>query len=993
MNSGVYSFRILSIWLVLAILGAWAALNLPVQLFPDITPPQVWVKTHWPGANAQSLESRVVELQERALSDLDEVRRIVSTMSPGVATLEIELNDSVDPYVGTALISSRLSSISEIPIDVREPVVSVGPNGDAGDGRKVLTWVYATSSKHNAETLSAFRDIIERRVRSRLEAVPGVAHTTLISGLEPNIEITVDPNKLAAQKAGLQDVIDAAASVEPLGVGHVDIGTQRFLLTGGYSETLEEFRNLVILDYDESPIKLADVATVRRDTYPRSHFTSFAGQTSIAIRVDRTLGANTLGTLVALKTEIDDINRSLNDSGVQLNLTYDASVYIESALSSVLISIVIATLSVIVFVGYIYRSWQVALITGVTLPLTIGTTCLGLSLAGMSINTFTLAGLAFSIGLVIDTAIVVYDLTLRNNNRVDPIIIKTVVASTITTIVVFLPIMFLDSATANLFKDLAITIAMAISISALVSLTVIPVLCRTFKTEARFAQRDYVFVKTVTMFWRKPGVAVSVCLVLILGSLFLLPEIQSFPEVKQPAINAILVSSPGYSIDTLAADFAKPVTEDMLSRRTPFAADTLNFSSLIWNTNGAYFMFRPKPGTQIQEYEHQISDYFKDRSLGAQVITQRANLFGAFGESTSLDVHLLFSKRENLADIVSQFRAHLSEAIPGSAVISLPNENQRQSSIHARPNTDRLKEYGVSNSTVRDLTYMFGIGRRVGSFFDGRENLDVLVKFPDWREPQELLNMPWINADQQQLRIDDIISIERRYVRRDLRRVDGIPALTMQVYFPADLPMSRGLQIIEQAIEDLDADEVEGHLFTGRAESFAKSSGASNLSLIGLVLLVVFFVFNLFPSVREGLGILSVAIPIALSGLAGIIIPTHLFDFTPDMLSVFGFVVTIGILLNNGILLTTAYLTHEGTSVQRAQEAVKRRVRPLSITTLTTVVGTLSLWVVPGISSEMYQGMVVVLCIGIVIGTASSLVLVPASCIVLERMLKTYRSV
>ncbi|MEP1581586.1 MAG: efflux RND transporter permease subunit, partial [Marinobacter sp.] len=458
--------------LIIAVIGAAAALRIPVQMIPDLEVRTVTVETRWPGATPQDIEKEILIEQERYLRNVPNLSEMIATASSGVAEIELEFPFGVDITETLIQVNNALSQVSDYPRNVDEPRIVA-----ASFSSNAFMYFRVSTLPDNPRELDIdlMRDFVEDRVRPRMESVSGVSEVTVGGGADRQMQITVDEAELAQRGLSLLDLQDAITSRnQDVSGGEVNAGKRRYLLrTVGRFRDLEELRNLVVSRTGDSVVRLSDVATVRQDHARIRELSYINGQRVLGLQVRRESGSNVIDIKRAMLEQVEIINRDvLNPAGMQLALTADDARYVEASVANVWtnlgIGAVFATLVMFLFL----RSSRATFVGVVGIPLCAIAAFLGLMITGRTINVISLAGVAFAIGMTVDNSIVVlenierhrrlgldrFESALKGVQEVWP----AVLASTMTTILVFLPILFIEEEAGQLYSDVAIAISAAI---------------------------------------------------------------------------------------------------------------------------------------------------------------------------------------------------------------------------------------------------------------------------------------------------------------------------------------------------------------------------------------------------------------------------------------------------------------------------------------------------------------------------------------------------
>jgi hydrophobic/amphiphilic exporter-1 (mainly G- bacteria), HAE1 family len=561
--------------LLVALFGAIALMRMPMQLTPEVTIPIITVTTVWPGASPQEVEQEIVTEQEEQLTSVEGITKLSSASSDSLGTITMEFQVGTDMEEALLKVSSRLQQVPEYPEDADEPVISTSDSSSAGQAIAwfILSPKYATpeeidafSRRHpelarevaaarNAHNMGVrimrlrelakkheeirellpradfdvtkMRRFVEDEIEARFERVPGVSQSTTFGGLEDELQVVVDPEKLAARRLTLTDVRNVLRSQnEDVSAGDFWEGKRRWVVRAmGQFRSPEQVENQLLAIRDGAPVFVRDVAEVRLGYKKPNGFVRRYGESTIAINASREVGANVLDVMAGLQEAVRDLNRDLlNPRGLHLTQAYDETEYIYSAVDLVKDNIFIGgaltmavlmlflhlevrTLLVIpwIMITALLASWvspwyfvisvalivgagfwfaRGALVVGLVIPVSIVGTFVFLEMMGRSLNVISLAGFAFAVGMFIDNAIVVLENIFRRHSLGESPLVATVrgtkevwgaiLAATLTNVAVFAPVIFMQEEAGQLFRDIALAVTGALLLSVVASMTIVP---------------------------------------------------------------------------------------------------------------------------------------------------------------------------------------------------------------------------------------------------------------------------------------------------------------------------------------------------------------------------------------------------------------------------------------------------------------------------------------------------------------------------------------
>jgi multidrug efflux pump subunit AcrB len=984
------------------LLGFLSLAHLPLQLFPDIKRPEIQIQTGWRSASPEEVESELLEPLENVMQGLPGVEEIEGNAAVGGANLSLRFAIGTDMKNALVEVIGRLSRLPPLPRDADRPQVSLGgPNGDANE---TLSWFFVQLLPGTAGPIEKQRRFIEDTVRARLEAIPGVAAVNVNGGPPDEVHITLDLTRAAALGISIPDVASRAAAANNVSGGQLSVGRRQYTLrfTGRFSP--EQLGALVLTWRDGRPVRLADLATIEVGPPPRTNFAYQNGNPAIGVQVFRANGANVLATLDAVKAAVAELRAGpLKARGLGIEQSFDAALFIRRAVHLLTENLIVGALLALLVVWWFMREWRVTLLIAATIPVCLCATFVVLDLMGRSLNVISLAGLAFAVGMVVEGAIVVSGNVVRLRESGLPLeqatrqggrqVAGALIASTATTIAVFVPVLFLKDVEGQLFGDLALTISIAVAISIVAALTLLPqalgfALNRPLKTSGYGAGWPQLteWVLRVTDTRRKQlGWIAGLLIGPLLLSWWLLPPLDYLPPVKRAAIDSFFEFPPGMSPEAVNRELLPP----MLERMRPYMRGEReprlkNWYILTW-PGGGTIGARVVDERRIGELERLIRDTITAGLPDTRVFTTEGDLFGGIGGSArSVGIHLQSENTAALYQVAVSGRALLEKVFPGATVLSFPNPEDADLELHAIPDDRRIAELGWDRATVGTLVRTVGEGAWLGEYFDGKSRLPIILRSSEGVTPEELADAPLVTPTGLTVRLGDLVQLSTVLGPPGVRRLNHRRTVTLTVDPPASLSLEKVLHSIDtQVLPALRAQlPPDGSLrLAGSADNLSETlttmSRVFAMALIVLLLLMT----ALFRSLRDSL-IVLLTVPLALvGGVLGLRMLDLIKFQALDLLSMIGFVMMIGVIINHAILLVAAVrgVEAEGGNLEAGIRAgLQQRLRAILASTLTGALGALPMAVNPGPGSVIYRGLAAVNIGGVVISLVFSLVLIPS---------------
>ncbi|MDH5575545.1 MAG: efflux RND transporter permease subunit, partial [Nitrospirota bacterium] len=573
--------------LLIVLFGIVALVKLPVQLAPDVEKHEVTVDTVWPGGSPHEIEREIIDEQEEQLKGVEGLEKMFSESSYGQGKVILRFPTGTNTDTALLQVSNRLNQVKEYPLEADEPVIS------SADTRGVaMAWFILATMEGNPVNIETMRDFAEDIIKARFERVKGVAASNVYGGRERELRVTVDPAKLASRALTIMDVARALDQENrDYSAGDFDEGKRSYVVrTVGEYRNPQDVENVIIARRGGASVYVRDVATAHIDYKDPTHVVRQKGHPSIAVNAIRQTGANVLEAMDGLRAAAVELNEEiLNPRGFRLFQVYDETDYINRSLSLVQQNLIVGSLLAIIVLYLFLRTGSSTLVVGLAIPISMMGTFIMLWALGRNFNVISLAGMTFAAGMLVDNSIVVLENIYRHRELGKSLfqaaydgtveVWGAVLASTLTTIAVFVPIVFMEEQSGQLFRDIAIAISAGVGLSLVVSMTVIPSLSARVLTTVKKSKEgkpttawttselsgsglterqpsglerikealgSLVYGLSGSVLWR--SVTILGCTSLaIVGSWALLPKAEYLPQGNRNLVMGILLPPPGYN--------------------------------------------------------------------------------------------------------------------------------------------------------------------------------------------------------------------------------------------------------------------------------------------------------------------------------------------------------------------------------------------------------------------------------------------------------------
>ncbi|GLP97646.1 efflux RND transporter permease subunit [Paraferrimonas sedimenticola] len=1014
--------------LITTILGVTAALNIPVQMIPDLEVRTISVQTGWPGATPQDIEKEILIEQERYLRGLTNLKRMISYAQMGSGTIELEFPFGVDVNEALIRVNNALSQVPAYPENVDQPRLYSSSFSSNAFMHFVLKPQPGNPLKLDIDMLYDYADDY---VRPRMESVSGVSEVSLRGGAQRQIQIKVDAARLAQRGISLTQLRSVIrARNKDTSAGDIESGKNRYLLRViGRFEALDELENLIISRRDNANIRLKDVASVTLDHFEVRSMSYNNGERSLTLSVRRESGSNVIDIKQEMLQVVEEINRELlAQNGLVLSLTSDDVKYVQSSLKNVWTNLALGALLATLVMYLFLRSGKATLVGVMGIPICTIAAFFALTIFGRTINVISMAGVAFAIGMTVDNAIVVLESIVQAKRKglskmqaaIDGVkeVWPAVLASTATTVLVFAPILFVEQEAGQLYSDIAIAISGAIIASMLVAIFVVPVALAHFgRSQDLDSKRQFTLSKRwleLTDFFIKSKsralTSVAAFVLLILGASYvLMPAAEYLPEGEEPKAFSRMIAPPTYNLSQMASignelkvyfdELVDADPADFNAGRTKMPP--LAYYSMSVSVGQIWFLSAPVDPKNINQMMEAITEKFRSYP-GMRAFSARGSIISSNdGGTRAVAVDVAGSDTVELYKAADAIYQRADKLFDNPQISSNPNSlSLEQPLIEIRPRWQRLAELGINNNDFGYSVAALSDGAYVDEFILADDKVDIFLFSGAGTEQSisQLAETPLVTPQGNVLPLHALADLKRTDDTNSIRRVDSNKTVTVYIIPPRSVALETAEQRIRE--EMLPALWNEGLIPQGVKFSISGAADqleATRASLTGnfLIALVLSYLLlvAIFTHWRYPLFILA-TVPLGMAGgLLGLVMVNginHLmaslglpsFHQPFDMITMLGFLILLGTVVNNPILIvdqTRRYVIEEGIKVHQAvRQAVSKRLRPIVMSSATTIFGLAPLVLIPGEGTELYRGVGVIVLSGIFASTFLSLTFLPA---------------
>ena len=985
---------VISMFLVL--IGLVSYDKLSIREYPDIDKPVVTVSTVYLGASAEIVERDITQVLEDSLSGISNIKEIKSTSKDEISQIRVEFNLSRDMESAANDVREKVSrAIPRLPKDSEQPRVAKSDT----DARAIL-WIGFTSEQLDSIALN---DYLDRNVIDRLSILPGVASITVGGERKYAIRIWLDPDKMSSRQVTVDDVLNAInkENIEkPAGrLDSVDreIGIQ----VKSKLSDMNMFNDIVIKTYDDRKIRLGDVAEIIIGAESDRGFLRANNENAIGLGVVRQTKSNVLKVASAIKKELDLIRPTL-PGNIKMFVGYDQSVFVDESISEVRFALLISMLMVIGVIYYFLTSPAATFIPTITIPVSLISTFYVIYALGYSLNVLTFLALVLAIGLIVDDSIVVLENIKRrieNGEKAFEASIEgakqitfVVIATTLVLVAVFLPLSFMGGKTGRLFIEFGVVLSFAVIFSSIVALTLTPMLCSKLIKNKEKIDSEPILIKKFRKFYREsllesqnnPKKVYLFSIMMIVISILLFQVVQKeLAPTEDRGIFIISITAPEGSTlsytDSIVRQVEKTLKPYVKNKEinTVFSIVAPGFSGKPGEVNSA-FMFTTLTDWGNRRHQKDIVREIFPQLLsipGARIYAINPPSLG--GSRFTPPVQLVISGG-NYEDINEWGNTLINE----SAGLKLRNANIdykiTSPRLDLKINRDKAYELGVSADSITRTMEILLASNQVTTFSkDGLTYNVILQADKSFRVNQNSLDNIFVKSSNSSLiPLSNLVTYEETSTSQSLKRINRLPSTIFSASLAPGYPLGDALKDLIGVTDSVLPANAKIS-FSGQSKEYYESGNSLEITILFAILIVYLVLAAQFESFRKPLAII-LTVPIALT--AGLY-TLFLTGTSINVYSQIGFLMLIGLITKNGILVVefANQLRKQGMSVDEAIfESSLIRLRPVLMTTISTLLGAVPLVMSSGAGAESRYSMAIVVLGGITLSSLVTLYLVPA---------------
>jgi HAE1 family hydrophobic/amphiphilic exporter-1 len=1006
-----------AVGIILVVLFGLIGINrLPVQLTPDVERPQITVRTIWPGATPYEVEKDIVEEQEGVLKGIQRLTLMESSSYNSLAEVTLTFEVGTDLNAALLAVSNKLNEVRQYPENVQKPVIEA-----SGAQSSPVIWMVMQTTSGDPEGINTFRTFFEDDVRQHIDRVPGVGSLFVGGGSARQLEVVIDPERLGHYNLTIGRVVNRLQTANiDVSAGILGLAKKNYRIrTTGKFQKADDPLDILMADDGIHRVYLRQVADTRIGYAVNDVSVMHMDTPVIVVGVRKEQGANVIELTRRMRAATEFLNSEiLKPQNLRIEIVSEETPYINNAIGLVKRNVVIGGLLALTVLFLFLRSISSTLTTAVAIPISVIGTFIFMWGFGRSLNVVSLAGISFAVGMLVDNAIVVLENIDRHRQMgKEPFeasydgareVWGAVLASTATTVAVFLPVIFIEEEAGQLFKDIAIAITFAIMLSLVVSVSAIPSITNQFyrlagkkkhkkngligRIGARLAQGFLALSKLSVSRWYTRVITVTV----LTGAAFLtaaalVPKAEYLPQGNRNFILNIMIPPPGYSLEK-----RKAIGHHIFKTTRPyFEKDGVDgvpqIKGMFYVSADRITMFgaTSRHETRAREMMPMLNRVMNSIP-GVFGVSIQAGIFQTgLGRGRTIEVNIAGEDIDAIITAARILFGAIKKQMPQAQVRPVPSIENSYPEANFIPDRSRILANGMTEEDLGLYVDVLMDGRKIGEFKPEQEKkIDLVLRSSAGtiKTPEDIADSLITNGYGRLIRIRDVADLVYGQGMMQINHLERKRNITLQVTPPQTIPLQAALETITTDIVDplRSAGKLPGTTVSvgGNADKLSLAMAAIQWNLILAAIIIYLLMSALFENFFYPL-IIMFSVPLAgAGGLIGLRLVDWLIAPQPlDIVTMLGFIILMGTVVNNAILIVhqalnnVRYLGFVG--VDAVLESVRTRIRPIFMSTTTTLFGMLPLVLSTGAGSELYRGLGSVILGGLALSTVFTLFVIP----------------
>jgi multidrug efflux pump len=976
--------------IVILLFGLIGMTYLGVREFPSVDPPIISVRTIYPGANSDVIETQITEPLEQSINGIPGIRTLTSVSSQGSSNITVEFELSVDMETAANDVRDKVSQAQRfLPRDIDPPIVSKA-DADASP-------IMFVAIKSRQRSLLELSELAELTFKERLQTIPGVSAIMIWGEKRYAMRLWLDPAKLAGYGLTPVDVRNAISreNVE-LPSGSIEGNTTELTIrTLGLMTTPTEFNDLIIKQSGDQVVRISDIGRAELGPEDIRGILKMNGVPMVGDVIIPQPGANHIDIVDEVYKRIDYIKKDLPDD-VEIEIGFDNTKYIRSSIREVISTIFVAFTLVVIIIFFFLRNWRTTLIPIIVIPVALIGSFFIMYIAGFTINVLTLLAIVLAIGLVVDDAIVMMEnIYVKIENGMTPLdaglkgsqeIFFAIIATTITLVAVFFPIVFLQGMTGRLFREFSIVIAGAVAISAFVALTLTPMLSTKMLrhtkhgwihrlTENFFVNLNMGYKNSLDAFLRRKNLAL---VILVVASTLIILLWKSIPAEMAPLEDRSQININTTTPEGSTYEYTLSYVDDLANLVERTVPEKKDVTSMVRGSRGFVRIVLVDPDQRKrsqQEIANILSGAVRKKTKARASVMQQST-FGSRRAGMPIQYVIQAQNINKLREVLPAFMSEVQD----DPVFQMADVDLKftKPELQININRDKANLLGVSTQNI-GLTLQLALsGQRFGYFFMNGKQYQILGELArsDRNTPLNLKSLYVRNNSGDMIQFDNLITLNESTAPPQLYRYNRFVSATVSAGLAEGKTISEGLDEMDK-IADKVLDDTFRTALAGDSKDFKESSSSLMFAFVLALVLIFLVLAAQFESFKDPI-IVMMTVPLALTGA---LLFMWYFNITMNIFSQIGIIMLIGLVSKNGILIVE-FANQRKTAGMNKFEAIKyaaaARFRPILMTSLSTILGVLPLALGLGEGAQSRVAMGVAVVGGLLFSTFLTLYIVPA---------------
>ena len=977
--------------IIILLFGAIGYITLGVREYPSVDNPIISVTCSYAGANAEVIESQITEPLEQNINGIPGIRSLTSTSQQGMCRITVEFDLSVDLETAANDVRDKVSRAQRyLPRDCDPPTVS---KADA-DAMPILMVAIQSDSR----SLLEISEIADLTVKEQLQTIPDVSSVQIWGEKRYSMRIWLDPVKMAAYGITPVDIKNTITSENvELPSGSIEGNSMELTLrTMGQMHTAQEFNNIIVKEKDGNIVRIRDIGQAELGPADLKSYMKMNGVPMVGVVVVPQPGANHIEIADAVYQRMEQMQKDLPED-VHYSYGFDNTRFIRASIDEVKNTVYEAFVLVIIIIFLFLRDWRVTLIPCIVIPVSLIGAFFVMYVAGFSINVLTMLAVVLSVGLVVDDAIVMTEnIYIRIEQGMNPFkagiegskeIFFAVISTTVTLVAVFLPIVFMEGTSGRLFREFSFVVAGSVIISSFAALTFTPMLATKLlkrrkeqkwfyrKTEPFFAGLNNIYSKSLDAFMKVRWVSIPVSILMFVLIWFLWGEI---PAEMAPMEDRSRITVNTRGAEGVSYEYMRDYTEEINALVDSIVPDAQSVTARVSSNSGNITIslkdISERDYTQMEVAEKLTAAVSKKTK--ARAFVQQQSSFGGRRGSMPVQYVIQATSIEKLQEVLPEFLSRVHD----NPTFKMADVDLKFSSPEVRVNINRDKA-GSMGTSVRDVaeTLQYGLsGQRMGYFYMNGKQYEIIgqVNRQQRNTPTGVKSIYIRNDQGEMVQLDNLVEFIESVAPPKLYHYNRFLSATVSAGLAEGKTIGDGLDEMDKIAEEV-LDDTFRTALAGDSKEFRESSSSLMFAFILALVLIYLILAAQFESFKDPFTIM-LTVPLA---IAGALIFMYFGDITMNIFSQIGIIMLIGLVAKNGILIVE-FANQKQESGESKMEAIRsaslQRLRPILMTSVSTILGLLPLAIANGEGANQRIAMGTAVVGGMLVSTFLTMYIVPA---------------